>query len=772
MVTRTIPTPSRLQGVWFPLSLAVLLLLALPGALLLALSLAGRQATVNGWLQSNFNLTYNIPIPWWAALLLFLLPFLIVLLYFLKLRRKPIEVPSTFLWRKSIDDLHVNSLFQWLRDNVLLLVQVLIVLLLIYAVLAFRVHGSTTSGKHFILIIDNSASMSATDVSPNRLEVARQEALHEIDAHGEGDSGMVIEFNSRANILQDYTPDKSLLRAAVRRIQPTQRPSRIDEALALAEGLANPLRSTDDAASRPENEDPSKARTYAQPESVAADVHLFSDGRFPDVPGFTAGTLSLNYHRIGAPGPAAVDNVGIVDFNATRGEKDPSQLQVFVRVLNYRPRAAEVTVELEARVAEGKGKGPDALAKTLTIRPRLYRPADPETNEPEKDEPGEGAFTFYLDNVDDATEMVLHARLSKWRDQFPLDDQAWLVCGVVRKARVLIVTPGNLLLNRFFDQPAVGKVAEVTYLGPADLKDQAKYGRPTREGAFDLVIFDRCAPAKEADLPFSNTFFIADVPPPWRKQDMKKLEKARILNPTHAHPIMKELSGLDQIKFLDAFDFTPPTSKEPPPLAERERYRPLPLRTAKLLECGGEKAVLFAVPRDSFTDLVLTFPLINAKEEWTTNWPLRVHFPLFLRNVLYELGNTTDAPTEENVQPGQPRVLRPGGGVKRMEVTGPGNVREVLSSRGREFLFKQTDQVGTYRASWGDGAGGQRNFAINLLDAEESNLQPRDDVLLGSQRIVAGQVRRQAHDTWKWVALAALGLLLLEWAVYHRRIFF
>src|SRR5207248_4301022 len=158
-------------------------------------------------------------VPWWAALVLLLVPFLIVLLYFLKMRRQPLEVPSTFLWRKSIEDLHVNSLFQWLRDNVLLLIQLLIVLLLIYSVLAFQVHGRTSSGKHYILLIDNSASMSATDVSPSRLEVAREEALREIDAHADGDTGMVIAFNSRASILQPYTADRGLLRAAVNGIK-------------------------------------------------------------------------------------------------------------------------------------------------------------------------------------------------------------------------------------------------------------------------------------------------------------------------------------------------------------------------------------------------------------------------------------------------------------------------------------------------------------------------------------------------------------------------
>ena len=36
----------------------------------------------------------------------------IIALYFLKLRRRPVRVPSTILWRRSLEDLHVNSLFQ------------------------------------------------------------------------------------------------------------------------------------------------------------------------------------------------------------------------------------------------------------------------------------------------------------------------------------------------------------------------------------------------------------------------------------------------------------------------------------------------------------------------------------------------------------------------------------------------------------------------------------------------------------------------------------
>src|SRR3954464_4996426 len=151
---------SGLRRIWFPLALAACLLVMLPGAILFGLNLFGRETEVNRWLEDQFRLSYHVPIPWWGALLLFLVPPLLILLYFLKLKRKPLSVPSTFLWKKSIEDLHVNALFQWLRQNVLLLLQLLCVLALIYGILAPRFHGATGRGKHYILMIDNSASMS------------------------------------------------------------------------------------------------------------------------------------------------------------------------------------------------------------------------------------------------------------------------------------------------------------------------------------------------------------------------------------------------------------------------------------------------------------------------------------------------------------------------------------------------------------------------------------------------------------------------------------
>src|SRR6478736_6279889 len=91
----------------------------------------------------------------WAALAT--IPVGIVALYFLKLRRRPVRVPSTLLWRRSMEDLHVNSLFQRLRRNLLLFLQLLAILLAMLALAGPRLRGTSGPGQRYVLAIDNSA---------------------------------------------------------------------------------------------------------------------------------------------------------------------------------------------------------------------------------------------------------------------------------------------------------------------------------------------------------------------------------------------------------------------------------------------------------------------------------------------------------------------------------------------------------------------------------------------------------------------------------------
>src|SRR5579875_1192541 len=126
--------------------------------------------------QMSFPIELNTPLGLAAWSVLAGVPVGIIALYFLKLRRRPVRVPSTLLWQRSLEDLHVNSLFQRLRRNLLLFLQLAAVALAMLALAGPRIQGSAGRGERFVLAIDNSASMSAHDIPPTRLDRAKQEA--------------------------------------------------------------------------------------------------------------------------------------------------------------------------------------------------------------------------------------------------------------------------------------------------------------------------------------------------------------------------------------------------------------------------------------------------------------------------------------------------------------------------------------------------------------------------------------------------------------------
>src|SRR5260370_32712171 len=75
---------------WFPMALGVLFLLAVPGLILMVLNLVGADGPVNDWLEENFQLSYHLALSGPLSLILLLVIPAIILLYFLKLKPKPL----------------------------------------------------------------------------------------------------------------------------------------------------------------------------------------------------------------------------------------------------------------------------------------------------------------------------------------------------------------------------------------------------------------------------------------------------------------------------------------------------------------------------------------------------------------------------------------------------------------------------------------------------------------------------------------------------------
>ena len=451
---------------------------------------------------------------------------------------------------------------------------------------------------------------------------------------------------------------------------------------------------------------------------------------------------------------------------------DVARLQVLVRVQNFRNEPAQARLRLDV-LKDGKLVHPEQ--KVLQLDKRTFTPAmtanDGSVIE-ERDEPGEKSFSVILPAFDLRDNLVLHAYLENPNDDFPGDDEAWLAIGAVRKAKVLIVGPTNAVLDAFFDQEAAKRLATVERLSAQDLQKD-EYLKRARGGDVDLVIFDRCHPADENDMPQANTMFIDDVPPPWQR-GQEPVKNPFLLVSKKDHPVLRWITTLYDVGMSEAFLFDPiksldPKVKEKLDLPEGDPQRRQLPPVTRILEAGGGVPMMVAVQRGSYSDLVLTFPLIDRKGFIATDWYRQPSLPLFFRNVLYMLGNVDDAVRVLTVQPGEPMVLRPEAGIGKLTVFGPGGARTTLERGNRpDFIFADTEKVGVYKVERDDGA--TRWFTVNLLDSGESNLQPKDEIAIGDERVSAGEERRQPRELWKWILAAAILLLLLEWQVYNRRV--
>src|ERR1044071_7844148 len=140
---------------------------------------------------------------------------IIVAMYLLKLRREERTVASTFLWRRMTRDVEANAPWQRLRRNLLLLLQLLLLLLLALALARpfFRTTG--IAGRHLIAILDRSASMGATDVSPTRLEAAKRQAITLIDQLPDGGRATIIAAGGQMEVPAAATTDRRQLRPAI-----------------------------------------------------------------------------------------------------------------------------------------------------------------------------------------------------------------------------------------------------------------------------------------------------------------------------------------------------------------------------------------------------------------------------------------------------------------------------------------------------------------------------------------------------------------------------
>ncbi len=644
---------------------------------------------------------------WWQWALLGAVPVMIVLLYFLKLKRQPQVVPSTYLWRRTIEDIHVNSIWQRLRNNLLLILQLLLILLLLIALLRPGWHGLTLSENRIIFLIDNSASMQATDGTPSRMAAARDQALQLVDQMQTGDVGMVITFSDTSRVVQTYTESRRLLRSRIEAIQPTNRPTDVREALRAAAGLANPgfTRLRDN---------------QAVDEALPAALYLISDGAFSSVPDFSLGNLNAQYLAVGRREAA---NLGIVAFATERNPEHVDQMQAFVSVANSGPHDASCEIEL-------------FLDDQSIDVVRLDVPTG-----------GERGWYFDLPNLE---EGLLRAQLVN-TDRLSLDNVAYAVINRARKAKVLLITPGNQPLRLALTTKQAAKISDLTIFPTSVLTDPSQVSA-ANAGKWDLIIYDRCHPES---MPAANTLIIADKPVDTGWTSSPRDGPATVIDVDVVHPVT-QLVDMSRIAIVESHVLKPPSG-------------------SSVLIDSVLGPICAIAPRGGHEDLVIGFPLLDEVDGESipnTTWPRRSSFPVFFYNVLRYMGGNRGPLTGNSIRPGQPVRLPLESSVQKISITGPDQtVTRLQRESTQPFLFAGTDQLGVYEVRESDRSEVTHRIAVNLFDSVESDLATRASIELGHEEIVGRPgLKSTRRELWKWLVLLGLGVLAIEWYVYHRRI--
>lgn len=239
----------------------------------------------------------------------------LILLYLLRLRRRPVRVSTIRFWPRPERDAQANVPLAFVRPSWLLLLHLLALGCAVIAVGRPALHESGL-GDRVVLVLDVSASMSARDelAGPSRLERAKILARRRLSELSRGRTQIaVVSFAARARLETGFTSSRSAAQAAVDAAQPTDQPGNLASAWELLRGLAG------------------NGEETAAPRAL-----LFSDGAFREMP--PSAPLAIRHERIGpAAGTPPPPNIGIVAFASQRAPDDPGAVRFFAELLSTGP---------------------------------------------------------------------------------------------------------------------------------------------------------------------------------------------------------------------------------------------------------------------------------------------------------------------------------------------------------------------------------------------------------------------------------------------------
>ena len=670
----------------------------------------------------------------------------VVAMYLLKLRREETLVPSTLLWQRLVADLEANAPWQRLRRSLLLLLQLLLVVILVLLAARPFVERPAGLARDIVLVIDTSASMAATDVSPNRQAAARDAALAALRDLPTGGKVSVIEAGRTARIVANGTADLGRVRQAIDGIHSTAEPGDLGDALELASQLAA--------------------------QAGDGEVLVVTDAALASIP-TTMVDARLRVIRVGEE--RGRKNQAIVAL-AVRTMPSSLAKSVFISVANLDIEPAQRRIELwgDGNLLEARDVSMDAQQRADVI----------------------------IDNVGDidhpvgVVEVRLVARevsaAATPPDQLATDDRAWAIVPPDRPREILLVGAGDPYLETALSYLPNSSLYGVT---PDRYPQDAKRTDGTD---WDLIIFEGTVPATLPSVPV-----LAIAPPTTSPLGSVsgKLTNPGIGTLSPDEPSLRYVD-LSTTHIAEAVKLELPAWART--VIPGPKGAPL-LYTG--VRAGIPSAVLAFEPRRSDLPLQVAFPILIANlagelmggsaaptEAVKPGDPVSLPLPAGATGLRVERPDGSVVELAPGTSGGaavtftqtellgvySATAIRPAGSAGSPS---PGASHTASPSPRASATVRPTSSAGAVAAPVDPNA--PIRFAVDLFDVRESSIAPRGDTATALEALgraspapgasgapapgAAVEQRPAARDElWIPIVLLVLLGLSLEWMVYHR----
>jgi hypothetical protein len=326
----------------------------------------------------------------------------------------------------------------------------------------------------------------------------------------------------------------------------------------------------------------------------------------------------------------------------------------------------------------------------------------------------------------------IEARLVDTHDALPRDDVAYAVLPQKRKQKVLLVSGGDLFLEGAL---LLDENLDVEKQAPArwDAAASAKY---------DAVIFDGFTPPT---APRTNALYLDPHGEGTPFAVRGTIDAPLITDTAAAHPLMRWVA-LKDLNIARASSF----ALEPGDVAVASSFK---------------QPIIVARDREGRKTAAIGFDLRRS------DLPLRVAFPVLLINALDWFAGA-DSGLVDSYATGRPWRVPVPSGASELWVKAPDGTRArapVHDGRGSYVAMR----AGFYALeSPGAPDRSARVVAVNIANAEESDIKPRHVLTANSRQLTAPEVGRIGVRKQLWIYFVALALLLafVEWWTYNRRV--